>query len=415
MTDTCATGFDIATVRAQFPIFDTTIDGRRIVYCDSANSTQKPRAVIDAMSRFMETEYAPIGRSSYRLAVGATEAYEGARRAVARFINAPSEQGVVFTKNATEAMNLVIQSWGRANLRRGDAVVISLMEHHANIVPWQMLAAEIGIELRWIGLTEDGQLDLDGLDQLVDGAKVVSVTAQSNVLGTLTPLRRLIDAAKSVGALSIVDACQYVPHNVTDVQAWDADFVAFSSHKLCGPTGIGVLWGRPELLDAMPPFLGGGSMIDEVRLDGFDVAPVPHKFEAGTPPIVEAVGLHAAIDWMQQIGMAAVRRHEMDLTQYALDSLTARFGTDIQILGPRNVEQRGATIAFGFRGIHPHDVSQILDEQNVCVRAGHHCAKPLHRALGVGATTRASFYVYNDTADIDAMADALDSATDIFG
>jgi cysteine desulfurase / selenocysteine lyase len=411
----CGPGFDVAAIKAQFPIFDTLIDGNPIVYADSANSTQKPRAVIDAMSTFMETAYAPIGRSSYRLAVGATDAYEGARSAVARFINAPSANGIVFTKNATEAMNLIVHSWGRANLHAGDVVVISLMEHHANIVPWQMLAAERGIELRWIGLAPDGQMDLSNLDELLTGAKVLSITAMSNVLGTITPVKQLVDAAKKVGALTIIDACQFVPHNVTDVQAWGCDMVAFSSHKLCGPTGIGILWARTELLEAMPPFLGGGSMIDEVRLDGFDVAPVPHKFEAGTPPIVEAVGLHAAIEWLTNLGMAQVRRHEMDLTQYALDSLTRRFADDIQILGPHNVELRGATLAFSFRGIHPHDLSQILDERNVCVRAGHHCAKPLHRALGVGATTRASFYVYNDESDIDALADALDSATDIFG
>ncbi len=415
MNDPLTPVLDTRAIAAQFPIFDQRIDGRRIVYADSANSAQKPRAVIDAMTRFMETAYAPIGRSSYRLAVGATEAYEGARAAVARFINAPSPNGVIFTKNATEALNLVIQAWGRANLRAGDRVVISLMEHHANIVPWQMLAQERGIELRWLGLTEDGQLDLSNLDELLDGARVLSITAQSNVLGTLTPVRQMVQAARAVGAMTIVDACQYVPHNVTDVQAWGADFVAFSSHKLCGPTGIGVLWGRESILQEMPPFLGGGSMIDEVRLDGFDVAPVPHKFEAGTPPIVEAVGLHAAIDWLEGLGMPAVRRHEMELTRYALDSLNERFGDDIHILGPSNVELRGATLAFGFRGIHPHDISQILDERNVCVRAGHHCAKPLHRSLGVGATTRASFYVYNGTEDIDALADALDTATDIFG
>jgi cysteine desulfurase / selenocysteine lyase len=411
----CGPSFDVASIKAQFPIFDTLIDGRPIVYADSANSSQKPRAVIDAMSTFMETAYSPIGRSSYRLAVGATDAYEQARSAVATFINAASPTGVVFTKNATEAMNLIVSAWGRANLRAGDPVVLSLMEHHANIVPWQMLAAERGIELRWIGLTHDGQLDLSNLDELLAGAKMLSITAMSNVMGTITPVSRMVEAAKKVGALTVVDACQFVPHNVTDVQAWGCDMMAFSSHKLCGPTGIGVLWARPELLEAMPPFLGGGSMIDEVRLDGFDVAPVPQKFEAGTPPIVEAVGLHAAIDWLTNLGMAQVRRHEMDLTQYALDVLTRRFGDEIQILGPQNVELRGATFAFGFRGIHPHDLSQILDEKNVCVRAGHHCAKPLHRSLGVGATTRASFYVYNDESDVDALADALDSATDIFG
>ena len=289
------------------------------------------------------------------------------------------------------------------------------MEHHANIVPWHMLAAERGIVLRWVPLTADGQLDLADLPALLDGAKAFSFTAMSNVLGTITPVQQLCAAAHAAGALAIVDGCQYVPHNVADVQAWDADFMAFSSHKLCGPSGIGVLYGKEALLDAMPPFLGGGNMIADVRLDGFTTAELPAKFEAGTPPITEVVGLGAAIDFLTGLGMANVRRHEMEVAEYAIRTLSERFGDDIQLHGPSNVEVRGATFSFGFRGIHPHDLSQVLDQKNVCVRAGHHCAKPLMRLLGVTATARASFYLYNDTDDVDALADALDGASDIFG
>jgi cysteine desulfurase/selenocysteine lyase len=334
---------------------------------------------------------------------------------VQKFINAPKANEVVFTKNATESLNLIANSWGRANLKAGDAVVLTHMEHHANIVPWHMLAAERGIELRWIPLTADGELDLTDLGRLLDGAKVLSFTAMSNVLGTITPVSRLCRAAHDAGAISIVDACQYVPHNVTDVQAWDADFVTFSSHKMVGPSGIGVMWGREHLLDAMPPFLGGGNMIADVRLDGFTCAELPAKFEAGTPPIVEAVGLGAAVDYLSSIGMANIRQHEMHLTDYALRTLSDRYGDDIVVHGPRNVEVRGAVLSFAFRDIHPHDLSQVLDQKNVCVRAGHHCAKPLMRLLGANATARASFYLYNDESDADALADALDGASDIFG
>jgi cysteine desulfurase/selenocysteine lyase len=407
--------FDVATVKGDFPVLGRQIAGRRLVYLDSANTSQKPRAVIDAMTRFLEDSYAPINRSAYHLASEATDAFEGARAAVARFINARRPLEVVFTKNATESMNLVAQSWGRSTLRPGDAIVLTHMEHHANIVPWHMLAAERGIELRWIPLTDDGQLDLTDLDRLLDGAKALSFTAMSNVLGTITPVAELCRRAHAAGALAIVDACQYVPHNVTDVQAWDADLVAFSSHKMCGPSGIGVLWGREALLDAMPPFLGGGNMIADVRLDGFTTAELPAKFEAGTPPITEAIGLGAAVRYLEGLGMDAVRRHEEHITRYTLDLLTARFGDEITIHGPRNVEVRGATFSFAFRDVHPHDLSQVLDQSNVCVRAGHHCAKPLMRLLGAPATARASFYLYNDESDADALADALDGVSDIFG
>ncbi|MDP2291555.1 MAG: SufS family cysteine desulfurase [Actinomycetota bacterium] len=405
---------DVAAIKQQFPLLQRELDGAPLVYLDSANTSQKPQVVIDAMSQFMEHSYAPINRSAYRLAAEATDAFEGARTKVQRFINAKRAHEIVFTKNATESLNLVAYSWGRANLQRGDVVVLTHMEHHANIVPWHMLVEERGIELRWVPLTADGQLDLRTLPQLLDGAKVFSFTAMSNVLGTITPVRQLCDAAHAAGALAIVDGCQYVPHNVTDVQAWDADFMAFSSHKMCGPSGVGVLWGREALLDAMPPFLGGGNMIADVRLDGFTTAELPAKFEAGTPPIVEVVGMGAAVDFLTDLGMANIRQHELEIAGYAMRSLTERFGPDIQLHGPCNVEVRGATFSFGFRGIHPHDLSQVLDQTNVCVRAGHHCAKPLMRLLGVNATARASFYLYNDTTDVDVLADALDSASDIF-
>jgi len=406
---------DVLSVRSNFPIFDRLIDDQPIVYLDSANTSQKPREVIDAMSSFMSTGYAPINRSAYRLAAEATDLFEGARTKVQRFINAASANEVVFTKNATESLNLLAFSWGRANLRQGDVVVLTHMEHHANIVPWHMLVAERGIVLRWVPLTATGELDLSTLPELLDGAKVFSFTAMSNVLGTITPVAELCRAAHAAGALAIVDGCQYVPHNVTDVQAWDADFLAFSGHKMCGPSGIGVVWGREALLDAMPPFLGGGNMIADVRLDGFTCAELPAKFEAGTPPIIEAVGLGAAVDFLVGIGMSEIRAHEMDMAAYALRTLTERFGDDITIHGPTDVEHRGATFSFAFRGIHPHDISQVLDQRNVCVRAGHHCAKPLMRLLGAPATARASFYLYNDEREVDILADALDSATDIFG
>ncbi len=409
------TSLDVSRIRKDFPLLDVEVDGRPIVYLDSANSSQKPRVVIDAMTRFMETAYAPINRSAYKLAAEATDAYEGARLKAQRFINAPHPHELIFTKNATEGLNLVASSWGRANLRAGDVVVLTQMEHHANIVPWHLLAADRGIELRWVPLTDDGQLDLTDLDRLLDGAKAFAFSAMSNVLGTINPARHLADAAHAAGALAIVDACQFVPHNPTDVQAMGADFVAFSSHKLCGPSGLGVLWGREALLDAMPPFLGGGNMIADVRQDGFTPAALPDKFEAGTPPITEAVGFGAALDYLSDLGMENVRRHEMDMAGYAMGALKDRYGDDITIHGPTNVEVRGATLSFAFRDLHPHDVSQVLDQANVYVRAGHHCAKPLMRVLGVGATCRASFYLYNDRPDADALVEALDAASDIFG
>ena len=405
---------DVATIRREFPMLAKHINGKPVHYLDSANSSHKPNCVIDAMSTFMREAYAPIGRSSYTLAAEASAVYEAARTKVAKFINARSSREVVFTKNATESLNLVAQSWGRANLGKGDAILLTHMEHHANIVPWQMLAKENGFEIRWVPLTEDFQLDLSSLDQLLRGVKAFSFTSMSNVLGTINPTRELCAAAHAAGAIAIVDGCQSVPHMTTDVQALGADMLAFSSHKMCGPTGVGVLWAREELLEAMPPFLGGGGMISEVSLDGFTYAELPHKFEAGTPPIVEVIGLGAAVDFLSAIGMSEVRRHEIELTNYAYNALTQRYGNDITIHGPTNPELRGATFSFAFRDVHPHDVSQVLDQHNVCVRAGHHCAKPLMRLIGANATARASMYLYSNEADVDALVEALGDVSSIF-
>jgi len=405
---------NLASVREDFPVLAELIDGKPLVYLDSANTSQKPRAVIEAMSCFLEHSYGPTSRSAYRLAAAATDAYEGARAKVARFVNAAKPHEIVFTKNATESLNLVARAWGSANLSAGDAIVLTHMEHHANIVPWQMMAAERGFEIRWVPLTADGLLDLGDLDRLLDGAKAFSFTAMSNVLGTINPVRQLCAAAHAHGAVAIVDGCQSVPHMPTDVREWDADFVAFSSHKMVGPSGIGILWGRESLLDSMPPFLGGGNMISDVRLDGFECADLPAKFEAGTQPIVEAVGLGAAVDYLSALGMDNVRAHEAALTVEALDKLESRFGDDIVIHGSRDAAVRGATISFAFYDVHPHDVSQVLDQHNVCVRAGHHCAKPLMRLLGANATVRASFYLYNTSGEIDALCDALGETADFF-
>ena len=406
--------FDAALVKKDFPLLQRRINDKPLVYLDSANTSQKPQQVIDSMSQFMETTYAPINRSAYQLAAESTDAFENARSLCRTFINAPRTNEIIFTKNATEALNLVAHSWGGANLQAGDVVVLTQMEHHANIVPWHMLVQSHGIQLRWVPLTADGQLDLTNLDELLKGAKIFSFTAMSNVLGTLTPVKQLCAAAHAAGALAIVDGCQYVPHNVTDVTEWDADFLAFSSHKMCGPSGIGVLWGREELLNAMPPFLGGGNMIADVRLDGFTCAELPAKFEAGTPPITDVIGFGAAITYLNAIGMNNVRQHEKETVTYALSALHERYGNDITIHGPTDPEVRGATLSFKFKDVHPHDLSQVLDQSNICVRAGHHCAKPLMRLLGANATARASFYLYNSLDDVDALVNALEGAGDLF-
>ena len=414
-TATPADPLDVERVKKDFPILERIVRGRRLVYLDSANTSQKPRAVLDAVDRYYEQSNANVHRGTYLIAEEATAALEGARAKVARFIGARADREVVFTKNATEALNLVAKAWGRSHLRAGDPVVLTDLEHHANIVPWHQLAAEIGIELRWIPLGPDGHLDLSTLDRLVDGARVVSFAAMSNVLGTLNPVERLVAAAHDAGAIAVVDASQHVPHVATDVQAWGAEFVAFTGHKMCGPTGIGVLWGREDMLDDTPPFLTGGEMILNVTKEGFTANELPWKFEAGTPPIAEAVGLGAAVDYLTGLGMEAVRAHEVSLTGYALRSLTERFGDDLVIHGPSEPAARGGVLSFNYRDLHPHDLTQVFDEHGVCVRAGHHCAKPLMRELGVTATARASLYVYNDEADVDALSDAIAAASDFFG
>jgi len=405
---------DATAVKADFPLLSREVHGHPIVYLDSGATSQKPRRVLDAMDRYYEEINANIHRGAYLIAEQSTTAVEDSRTALARFVGAPSAAEIVFTKNATEAINLVAHSWGRTNLADGDVVLLTALEHHANIVPWQQLAADRGVEIRWIPLDDDGRLDLTDLDRLLDGVRMVAVSAASNVLGTLPPVRRIADAAHAVGALCLVDASQWVPHLPTDVTGWDCDFVAFTGHKMCGPTGIGVLWGRRELLDAMPPFLGGGSMIQNVTFDGFTPADVPTRFEAGTQPIAEIVGLHAAVDYLEALGMDAVRQHELELTSYALRTLAERFGDELAIHGPDTVEDRGGTLSLAYRDIHPHDLSQVLDQHGVCVRAGHHCAKPLMKVLGVNATARASLYLYNDESDVDALADGLAAAGDFF-
>lgn len=405
---------DVARIRADFPLLGRTQGGRRLVYLDSASSAQKPQAVLDAMDGLMSTTYANVHRGVYAIAEATTARFEAARTRVAQLLGARESAEVVFTRNATEAINLVAYSWGRANLAAGDVVVLSEMEHHANVVPWHMLAAERGIELRWIPLTEDYRLDLTGLDELLAGAKLLAVTAMSNVLGTVNDVPHLVAAARAAGAHVLVDASQAAPHLPIDVQSWDADFVAITAHKMLGPSGIGALWAKREHLEAMPPFLGGGEMIRDVTKVGFTTNDVPWKFEAGTPAITEAIGWHAALDYLDGIGLDAVHAHEQALTAYALDALRAEFADRLTVYGPPTVEGRGGVLSFLFPDIHAHDVSQVLDEEAVCVRAGHHCAKPLMRVLGVPATSRASFYVYNDTDDVDALVAALGKAERFF-
>ena len=405
---------DVERIKKDFPILDRQVHGRRLVYLDSASSSQKPSSVIEAMSNYYETTHANVHRGVYSIAEEATRLFESARASVAQFIGAGSSSEVVFTKNVTEGINLVANSWGRANLRAGDVVVLTEMEHHANLVPWLMLMEERGIELRYLPLTEDGELDLSDLDRTLAGAKLLGVSAMSNVLGTINPIRELADAAHAAGALILVDGAQQAPHMTTDVRAMGVDFFGLTGHKMLGPTGIGAIWARGDLLDAMPPFLGGGEMIRDVRLDGFTTNDVPWKFEAGTPPIAEAVGLAVAIDYLKALGMDAVREHEKTLTTYALNALRDRH-PGLAIYGPPNADRRGGVISFNYNDVHPHDLSQVLDEAGVCVRAGHHCAKPLMRRLGVGATARASFSVYNDQADVDELVEALSTADRLFG
>lgn len=410
-----ATGpLDVAQLRKDFPIFAREVHGRRLVYLDSASSAQKPQCVLDAMAEHYRDHYANIHRGVYTIAEESTAAYERGRRKVAGLVNAASPHEIVFTKNATEAINLVAYSWGRDNLAAGDVVVLTEMEHHANVVPWQMLARERGITLRWIPLTADYRLDVDHLDELLSGARLLAVTAASNVLGTVNDVAGLTAAAHAAGAAVLVDAAQAVPHAPVDVRAWGADFVAFTGHKMAGPSGIGCLWAPLETLEEMPPFLGGGEMIRDVTKAGFTTNDVPWKFEAGTMGIVEATGLGAAVDYLRATGLDAIHDHEQRLTAYALDALAQRFGDRLTVYGPQEMTNRAGTISFLFEGIHAHDISQVLDEEGVCVRAGHHCAKPLMAVLGVPATTRASFYLYNDEADVDALVSALARAEQFF-
>lgn len=404
---------DVEKIRADFPILQRRINDKRLAFLDSGASSQRPESVLDAMDSYYRNNHANVHRSVYVLAEEATRMYEDSRRKVARFINATSEKEVIFGKNVTEQLNLVAHSLTR-DLSEGDVIVLTEMEHHANHVPWLMVAEEKGLELRYVTFDDNGELDLTNLDQLLDGAKVFAFTAASNVLGTINTVVDLAGAARAAGAISVVDAAQWVPHGPTDVQRLGADFVAFTGHKMLGPTGIGVLWGRRELLEAMPPFLGGGDMILDVRLDGFTPNELPWKFEAGTPPIAEAIGLGAAIDYLESLDMKVVREHEIELTDYALDLLQERLGDNIKIYGPLNGGERSGLISFDLAGVHPHDVGQVLSEEGVCVRASHHCAKPLHRKLGLAATVRASVYVYNDKDDIDALAAGLEKARDFF-
>ncbi len=403
-----------ADVKSHFPLLERKVNGHPIVFLDSAASSQKPTAVLEKMEHYYRTIHANVHRGAYEIAVLATEELEAAREAVAGFIGAPSTQEIIFTKNATESINLVARSWGGANLGPGDAVVLTEMEHHSNIVPWQIGAESAGYDIRWIPVNDEGHLDLTDLDRLLDGAKMVAISAMSNVLGTLNPVARIAEAAHQHGALVLADASQYVPHVPCDVVAMGADFVAFTGHKMCGPTGVGVLWGRRELLEEMPPFLGGGEMILDVRKEGFTPNELPHKFEAGTPPIAEIIGLGAAVKYLQGLGMAAVREHEVALTSYALRTLTEDHGDKIKILGPSDPAERGGVLSLSYGDIHPHDLSQVLDQKGVCIRAGHHCAKPLMRCLGVAATARASLYVYNDESDVDALSQGLHDAAELF-
>jgi cysteine desulfurase/selenocysteine lyase len=418
MTSTVEAGrLEVAALRKQFPLLQQLSHGKRLIYLDSAASSQRPRAVLDAMDHYYETTHANVHRGVYAIAEEATRQFEMARRATGRFINAPRpDVEIVFTKNATEALNLVAHSYGRHLLPKGKAILLTELEHHANIVPWLMLAAESGAELRYIPVGEDYRLDLSELDRLIDGVGLVGVSCMSNVLGTVIDLGPVVEAAHAVGAVVVADGSQLVPQRGVDVSALGVDFLAFTGHKMLGPTGIGVLWGREDLLERMPPFLGGGEMIRDVRLDGFVPNDLPWKFEAGTPPIAEAIGLHAAIGFLESVGMEKIAAHEIGLTARAIELLTDRHGDDLQIFGPTDdLTARGGVLSFGFRDLHAHDLAQVLDAEGICVRAGHHCAKPLMRRLGVTATARASFYLYNGEDDIEALSDALDVAAAFFG
>jgi cysteine desulfurase/selenocysteine lyase len=402
--------------KTDFPLLERRVHGKRLVYLDSASSSQRPQSVLDAMDHYYENSYANVHRGVYAIAEESDAYYESARARVGRFIGAPNPATeVLFAKNATEGLNMVATAWAANNLAAGDAILLTEMEHHANLVPWLMLAEHKGIELRWLGIDDSYRLDLSDLDRLLDGVKLVACTVMSNVLGTIPPFATIASAAHEVGALVVADGAQAVPHLPVDVTALGCDFLAFSAHKMLGPTGIGVLWGREELLEAMPPFMGGGGMIHDVRKDGFVPSSLPWKFEAGTPPIAEAVGIGAAVDYLSAIGMQRVIDHDRQVTAYAQQALQKRFGDKLTVFGPEGTDDRGGVLSFKLGDVHPHDVAQVLDQSAVCVRAGHHCAKPLMRRLGVNAAARASFYVYSDETDVDELVDALEQAATLFG
>ncbi len=406
--------YDIAKVRADFPILERKVHDKRLVYLDSAATSQKPRQVIDALTRYYTETNANIHRGIHALAEEATAAYERTRQRVARFIGARNVKSIVFTRNTTESVNLVAQAWGRRNVREGDEILSSQMEHHSNLIPWQMLAREKGARLRHIPVTKDGRLDLRGLDTLLtDKTRIVAVSAMSNALGTINPVEEIIAAARRKGALVLLDGAQLVPHTKVDVHDLDCDFLAFSSHKMLGPTGVGVLYARKEILEKMDPFMGGGEMILEVWDDRATYNDIPNRFEAGTPNIADVVAFEAAIDYLESLGMENVREHERRLVAYAL----ARFAEqkDLTLYGPADPAQRGGVVSFNFQEIHPHDVGTILDQEGIAIRAGHHCAQPLMRQYGISGTCRASFYVYTTEAEIDALVAALDRVRQVFG
>lgn len=418
---------DVQRIRKDFPILSRTVRGDKpLVYLDSAATSQKPTAVLDAEREYYETSNAAVHRGAHQLAEEATDAYEGARAQIAEFVGAKPAD-VIFTKNATEGLNLAAYAFSNATAKAqhgqvmdprfvigpGDSVVVTEMEHHANLIPWQELCAKTGSTLRWIGVTDEGYLNLDELGVIDDTTKVVSVVHQSNILGTINPVERVMARAREVGALGVVDACQSIPHMPVDVPALGADLVAWSGHKMLGPTGIGLVWGRHEVLEAMPPFLTGGSMIETVYMDRSTFAPPPQRFEAGVPMVAQAVGLGAAVRYLQDLGMESIARHEHDITGYALQRLEDLPG--VRIIGPRENVSRGSAISFVVDGVHPHDVGQVLDDRGVAVRVGHHCAWPTCRRFGVPATTRLSTYIYNDDADIDAAVDGIVAAQRFFG
>ena len=403
-----------SVIRKDFPILEReTASGARVIYLDSTATSQKPLPVIEAMNDYYRRSNANIHRGVHTLAEEATAMYEAAREKIAKFINAPSARQIIYTRNTTESINLVAYSWARANLKAGDLVVLTEMEHHSNLVPWLMLQTERGIELDFIPVTENGLLDLDSYKTLLDRRpKLVAFTHMSNVLGTINPAAEVIRMAHAAGAITLVDAAQSVPHLNVDVQQLDADFLAFSAHKMCGPTGIGALYGKLDLLEKMPPFLGGGDMIKEVHLRSFRPNTLPHKFEAGTPAIAEAVGFGAAVDYLSRIGMQDIAAHEHEITEYALERLEEIPG--VKLFGP-TAQDKGGVAAFTLEGVHPHDVAQILDRDGIAVRAGHHCAQPLHEKFGISATSRASFYLYNTKDEVDLLVNGIYKVKELFG